>query len=204
MYSSVLQFLREQQPGYVTFLIRTRVLPLYAVSMFLPYLVASANWVLGELASCLPEVRYHNPHAISIMHAFIFYDKAILNKTSLFVLVFPLLNCCHVEIWIADVMHSHISSSNFVVLLQELCADIYSSLVKALSMSDKEEISFYPVRVSAAGAIPKLLEVGFFTKLVRSSVGFILFCFPDFHQDSIVFLFRMTTFHLSGYLFFKS
>ncbi|XP_022138528.1 importin beta-like SAD2 homolog isoform X2 [Momordica charantia] len=98
-YGGLLDFLREQQPGYVTFLIRTRVLPLYAVSMFLPYLVASANWVLGELASCLPE---------------------------------------------------------------ELCADIYSSLVKALSMSDKEEISFYPVRVSAAGAIPKLLENDYF------------------------------------------
>ncbi|XP_022958879.1 importin beta-like SAD2 homolog isoform X1 [Cucurbita moschata] len=94
-YGGLLDFLREQQPGYVTFLIRTRVLPLYAVSTCLPYLVASANWVLGELASCLPE---------------------------------------------------------------EVCAEIYSSLVKALSMPDKEEVSFYPVRVSAAGAIAKLLE----------------------------------------------
>lgn len=94
-YGGLLDFLREQQPGYVTFLIRTRVLPLYAMSTCLPYLIASANWVLGELASCLPE---------------------------------------------------------------EVCAEIYSSLVKALSMPDKEEVSFYPVRVSAAGAIAKLLE----------------------------------------------
>ncbi|XP_038874632.1 importin beta-like SAD2 homolog isoform X2 [Benincasa hispida] len=94
-YGGLLDFLREQQPGYVTFLIRARVLPLYAMSTCLPYLIASANWVLGELASCLPE---------------------------------------------------------------EICAEIYSSLVKALSMPDKEEVSFYPVRVSAAGAIAKLLE----------------------------------------------
>uniref|UniRef100_A0A9I9DMS1 Importin beta-like SAD2 homolog n=1 Tax=Cucumis melo TaxID=3656 RepID=A0A9I9DMS1_CUCME len=39
----------------------------------------------------------------------------------------------------------------------EVCAETYSSLVKALSMPDKE-VSFYPVRVSAAGAIAKLLE----------------------------------------------
>ncbi|XP_011656322.1 uncharacterized protein LOC101205180 isoform X1 [Cucumis sativus] len=93
-YGGLLDFLREQQPGYVAFLIRTRVLPLYAMTTCLPYLIASSNWVLGELASCLPE---------------------------------------------------------------EVCAETYSSLVKALSMPDKE-VSFYPVRVSAAGAIAKLLE----------------------------------------------
>lgn len=36
---------------------------------------------------------------------------------------------------------------------------MYSSLLKALAMPDKEEVSFYPVRVSAAGAIVGLLEV---------------------------------------------
>lgn len=52
-----MQFLREQEPGYVTTLVRTRILPLYTVAVSIPYLVASANWVLGELGSCLPEVR---------------------------------------------------------------------------------------------------------------------------------------------------
>ena len=33
-------------------------------------------------------------------------------------------------------------------------------------MPDKEEVSFYPVRVSAAGAIAKLLEVGLLSELV--------------------------------------
>ncbi|XP_059632005.1 importin beta-like SAD2 homolog [Cornus florida] len=54
-YGSLQDFLTEQKPGYVTTLVCTRVLPLYTVSICSPYLVASANWVLGELASCLPE-----------------------------------------------------------------------------------------------------------------------------------------------------
>ncbi|KAJ7955304.1 Importin beta-like SAD2-like protein [Quillaja saponaria] len=54
-YGGLQDFLREQQPEYVITLVRTRVLPLYTVSVTVPFLVASANWVLGELASCLPE-----------------------------------------------------------------------------------------------------------------------------------------------------
>lgn len=82
---SHLQFLREQKPEFTTNLIRNRVLPLYAMSMCPPYLVASANWVLGELGSCLPEVRqllllsfsflislvqkhYFFKHALNILH----------------------------------------------------------------------------------------------------------------------------------------
>ncbi|XP_062143385.1 importin beta-like SAD2 homolog isoform X2 [Alnus glutinosa] len=94
-YGGLQDFLREQEPGYITSLVCTRVLPLYKMSVCLPYLVASANWVLGELAPCLPE---------------------------------------------------------------EMSADVYSSLLKALAMPDKEDTSCYPVRVSAAGAIAKLLE----------------------------------------------
>ncbi|CBI22815.3 unnamed protein product, partial [Vitis vinifera] len=95
-YGGLQDFLREQKPGYISTLIRNRVLPLYRVSVSLPYLVATANWVLGELASCLPE---------------------------------------------------------------EMSADVYSSLLKALAMPDMGDVSCYPVRVSAAGAIAGLLEV---------------------------------------------
>ncbi|GMY28006.1 importin beta-like SAD2 homolog isoform X1 [Fagus crenata] len=94
-YGGLQDFLREQGPSYVTTLIRTRVLPLYTISVCLPYLVATANWILGELAPCLPE---------------------------------------------------------------EMSADVYSSLLKALAMPDKGDTSCYPVRVSAAGAIAALLE----------------------------------------------
>lgn len=51
------QFLKEQTEGFTATLIQNRLLPLYKASLFQPYLVASANWVLGQLASCIPEVR---------------------------------------------------------------------------------------------------------------------------------------------------
>nr|XP_043608591.1 importin beta-like SAD2 homolog [Erigeron canadensis] len=97
-YGSLVDFLREQKPAYTTTLIRSRVLPLYNASCH-PYLVASANWILGELVSCIPE---------------------------------------------------------------EMSSDVYSSLLKALMMVDTEDISCYPVRVSAAGAIAQLVENDFF------------------------------------------
>lgn len=50
------QFLGEQKAGYTTNIIRNRILPLYKESAFHPYLVATANWVLGEFSSCIPEV----------------------------------------------------------------------------------------------------------------------------------------------------
>ncbi|PNX78090.1 arm repeat superfamily protein [Trifolium pratense] len=36
-------------------MVRTRILPLYTIVVSVPYLISSANWVLGELGSCLPE-----------------------------------------------------------------------------------------------------------------------------------------------------
>ncbi|XP_047169798.1 importin beta-like SAD2 isoform X1 [Vigna umbellata] len=54
-YGGLQDFLREQEPEFVTTLVRTRILPLYTVAVSQPYLVASANWILGELGSCLPE-----------------------------------------------------------------------------------------------------------------------------------------------------
>ncbi|KAH9684060.1 Importin N-terminal domain-containing protein [Citrus sinensis] len=94
-YGGLQEFLREQKSEFTANLVRSRVLPLYSVSVCLPYLVASANWILGELASCLPE---------------------------------------------------------------DISADVYSSLLKALQMLDKGDTSCYPVRASAAGAIVGLLE----------------------------------------------
>ncbi|WCJ23225.1 ARM repeat superfamily protein [Euphorbia peplus] len=94
-YGGLQEFLKEQKHGYITLLVRTRFLPLYSVPAPSPYLVAAANWVLGELSSCLPK---------------------------------------------------------------ELSGDIYSSLLKALSMLDNGDISHHPVRISAAGAIIELLE----------------------------------------------
>ncbi|KAJ6312263.1 hypothetical protein OIU77_013910 [Salix suchowensis] len=94
-YGGLQDFIREQKPGYITTLVQTRLLPLYKIPVSSPYLIASANWIIGELASCLTE---------------------------------------------------------------EMNADVYSSLLKALTMPDNESVSCYPVRISAAGAIAELLE----------------------------------------------
>ncbi|MQM04400.1 hypothetical protein Taro_037202 [Colocasia esculenta] len=94
-YGGLQDFLRERNPDYTTNLIRNRVLPLYSLHSCLPYLIATANWIIGELAACLP---------------------------------------------------------------QELCKDVYGSLMKALVMADEESCSCYPVHASAAGAIAQLLE----------------------------------------------
>lgn len=57
-YGALQDFLREKNPEYTATLIGARVLPLYNVSTALPYLTAAANWILGELAYCLPGVRF--------------------------------------------------------------------------------------------------------------------------------------------------
>ncbi|PPS16878.1 hypothetical protein GOBAR_AA03686 [Gossypium barbadense] len=54
-YGGLQDFLKEKKPAFTTSLVKTRVLPLYSFSFCPPYLVAAASWVLGELASCLPE-----------------------------------------------------------------------------------------------------------------------------------------------------
>lgn len=52
----LLQFLNERNPDYTSILVRNRVLPLYSLRSCSPYLLATANWVFGALASCLPQV----------------------------------------------------------------------------------------------------------------------------------------------------
>ncbi|KAF6156526.1 hypothetical protein GIB67_011327 [Kingdonia uniflora] len=97
-YGGLQDLLKEQNPVNTATLLQNRVLPMYSLSPCMPYLVATANWVLGELASCLSE---------------------------------------------------------------EMSADVYSSLLKALVMPDVRDITCYPVRASAAGAIAGLLEIQF-------------------------------------------
>lgn len=94
-YGGLQDFLTEWNPEYTAGLVKTRILPLYSMSNCVPYLLAAANWVIGELASSLPE---------------------------------------------------------------EISGDIYTSLLKALVIPDMGDISCYPVRASAAGAIAELLE----------------------------------------------
>lgn len=95
-YGSLQEFFKVQGPEHVSLLLRTRVLPLYSMASPSPYLIANANWLLGELAVCLPE---------------------------------------------------------------ELNEEIYNSLLKALVVPDVGNVSWRPVRASAAGAFAALLQV---------------------------------------------
>ncbi|KAH9325798.1 hypothetical protein KI387_005976, partial [Taxus chinensis] len=54
-YGGVQEFFKFQSPEHVALLLQNRVLPLYSMSSPSPYLIANANWFLGELAVCLPK-----------------------------------------------------------------------------------------------------------------------------------------------------
>ncbi|XP_057524952.1 importin beta-like SAD2 homolog isoform X3 [Amaranthus tricolor] len=95
-YGALHDFLAEKHPDHTAMLIRNRVLPLYTISKTHPYLLAAANWLLGELTSFLSE--------------------------------------------------------------QDMEAEVYPTLLKALTIPDCENVSCYPVRASAAGAMMKLLD----------------------------------------------
>ena len=54
-YGSLQEFVKVQGLEHVSLLLQTRVLPLYSMASPSPYLIAHANWLLGELAVCFPE-----------------------------------------------------------------------------------------------------------------------------------------------------
>uniref|UniRef100_A0ACD6AN67 Uncharacterized protein n=1 Tax=Avena sativa TaxID=4498 RepID=A0ACD6AN67_AVESA len=96
-YGGLQDFLTEKKDLTAT-LIRNRILPLYYIDPCNPYLISTANWIIGQLALCLPEA---------------------------------------------------------------MSTDIYNSLMKALSMEDVDDLTCYPVRASASGAIAELIENGY-------------------------------------------
>lgn len=51
------QYLKTLPAAKVALLLERRVFPLYLMVAPSPYVLANANWILGELSSCLPEVR---------------------------------------------------------------------------------------------------------------------------------------------------
>lgn len=53
-YGGLQDFLTEKKDLTAT-LIRNRILPLYYLDPCNPYLISTANWIIGQLASCLPE-----------------------------------------------------------------------------------------------------------------------------------------------------
>ncbi|KAG6487517.1 hypothetical protein ZIOFF_056104 [Zingiber officinale] len=75
-YGGLQAFLKERNSEYTSSLVRNRVLPLYSSCPFVPYLVATANWLLGQLSPCLPEAMSSDV-----------YDSLIKALT------FPEINC---------------------------------------------------------------------------------------------------------------
>ncbi|KAF3778011.1 Importin beta-like SAD2-like protein [Nymphaea thermarum] len=54
-YGGLQDFLKEKNPEYTEKLVQNNVMPLYSSASCSPYLLATANWLLGELASYLPQ-----------------------------------------------------------------------------------------------------------------------------------------------------
>ncbi|MCO5600947.1 hypothetical protein L7F22_055064 [Adiantum nelumboides] len=94
-YGGLQQFLKAQRPDHLRMLLHNRVLCLYKMTSPSPFLLANANWVLGQFASCLPEES---------------------NK------------------------------------------EIYDALLKAFLAPDVGDLTWRPVRTSAAAALSALLE----------------------------------------------
>ncbi|KAK9136588.1 hypothetical protein Sjap_007182 [Stephania japonica] len=69
-FGGLQDFLGEQDPTLSAALIKSRVLPLYSSLSCSPYLIATANWVLGELVSCLPEEMNADVYS-SLLKAFV-------------------------------------------------------------------------------------------------------------------------------------
>lgn len=54
-YGGLHEFLKTQDAETITLLLQTRVFPLYTMVLPSPYVLATSNWLLGKLATCLPE-----------------------------------------------------------------------------------------------------------------------------------------------------
>eukprot|EP00250_Pteridium_aquilinum_P033256 c5372_g1_i1 orf=217-3513(+) len=97
-YGGLQQFLKAQRPDHLRMLLHNRVLSLYTMASPSPFLLANANWVLGQFASCLPE---------------------------------------------------------------ESSKEVYDSLLKAFLAPDVGDVTWRPVRTSAAAALSALLQEEF-------------------------------------------
>ncbi|XP_068662047.1 importin beta-like SAD2 homolog isoform X2 [Aristolochia californica] len=75
-YGSLQDFLREKDPELTATLVRTRVLPLYTTSSSLRYLVATANWIIGELAPCLPDEMSADIY-FALLHSLTMHDVGL-------------------------------------------------------------------------------------------------------------------------------
>ncbi|KAL3700792.1 hypothetical protein R1sor_018814 [Riccia sorocarpa] len=130
-YGGLTQFLKTQTPDKVAFLLQSRVFPLYTMGTPSPYVLANANWLLGELAGCLPEVN-------TLLDA---KFSAFLQSATY-----------------ACILSRSQRSLAVGYLNQELNDDVYNALLKGLLAPNVGNVSWRPVRASAAGALSTLLQ----------------------------------------------
>ncbi|CAO2150244.1 unnamed protein product [Urochloa humidicola] len=119
-YGGLQDFLTEKKDLTVT-LIRNRILPLYSLDPCSPYLISTANWVIGQLAICLPEAM-----STTIYHSLM---KALTMEDMEDIICYPV--CASASGAIAELIENSYAPPDWLVLLQ--------AVVKRISTGDENE-----------------------------------------------------------------
>ncbi|PUZ45866.1 hypothetical protein GQ55_8G258700 [Panicum hallii var. hallii] len=119
-YGGLQDFLTEKKELTVT-LIRNRILPLYSMDPCSPYLISTANWVIGQLAICLPEAMN-----TSIYHSLM---KALTMEDMEDITCYPV--CASASGAIAELIENSYAPPDWLILLQ--------TVVKRISTGDENE-----------------------------------------------------------------
>ncbi|KAL6654520.1 hypothetical protein ACP70R_007985 [Stipagrostis hirtigluma subsp. patula] len=119
-YGGLQDFLTEKKELTVT-LIRNRILPLYSLDQCSPYLISTANWVIGQLALCIPEAMSKN-----IYHSLM---KALTMEDMEDITCYPV--CASASGAIAELIENGYAPPDWLVLLQ--------AVLKRISTGDENE-----------------------------------------------------------------
>ncbi|KAL6908038.1 hypothetical protein ACP4OV_002208 [Aristida adscensionis] len=119
-YGGLQDFLTEKKDLTVT-LIRNRILPLYSLDPCSPYLISTANWVVGQLALCLPEALRTN-----IYHSLL---KALTMEALEDITCYPV--CASASGAIAELIENGYAPPDWLVLLE--------AVVKRIGTGDENE-----------------------------------------------------------------
>ncbi|KAK3120729.1 hypothetical protein QOZ80_9AG0692950 [Eleusine coracana subsp. coracana] len=119
-YGGLQDFLTEKKELTIT-LIRNRILPLYSLDSCSPYLISTANWVIGQLALCLPEAM-----SMDIYHCLM---KALTMEDVEDITCYPV--CTSASGAIAELIENGYTPPDWLVLLH--------AVVKRISTGDESE-----------------------------------------------------------------
>ncbi|PWZ55290.1 40S ribosomal protein S4 [Zea mays] len=119
-YGGLQDFLSEKKDLTIT-LIRNRILPLYSLDPCSPYLISTANWVIGQLAICLPEDMSSSIYQ-SLM-------KSLTMEYVEDITCYPV--CASASVAIAELIENSYVPPNWLILLQVV--------LKRISTGDENE-----------------------------------------------------------------